>query len=45
MIMQQNWISLGGFYQISGERVSKEAEGKQRKVERGQRYNFLIKII
>lgn len=43
--MQQNWISLGGFYQMSGKRVSKEAEGKQRKVERGQRDNFPIKII
>lgn len=30
---------------MSGKRVSKEAEGKQRKVERGQRDNFPIKII
>lgn len=36
-IMQQNWISLGDFYQMSGKRVSKEAERKQRKVERGEK--------
>lgn len=43
---QQDWISLGGFYKKSGKRVSKDAGGKQGKVEkRGPRHNFPIKII